>query len=84
MFVLAMMQRDSGIAASERFGMTGAAAFAFDAAITYRLARHDNEQRAANFKFLQRLIVGGDDGEPDAASDVIRYDKYADSNTQIW
>lgn len=61
MLLLGLMARDHGQPASRRLGITNdALAFAFDAAVTVRLAEYDNQRREADFEALKLLIVGPD------------------------
>lgn len=90
MLWLGLLQRDTGIPASQHLGVKDEVlALDFNLAVTLRLSRYDNEREAQGQKNLAiriancvgRMMGGGE--EPDETNDLVASDPYADENTQI-
>lgn len=79
-----MTCRETGIPASIRLKIKDEVlALDLDNAVTLRLFRFDNDEKANDRRFLKALIVGEtDDDEVLDATEIS--DPYSDKNTAIW
>jgi hypothetical protein len=93
MFWLALLVKDTGIAASKRLDIKDeVVALDFDLAVSYRLFRLQIEEHKAIARRIayevSKLFGGTKEADDDDrildAHELITGDKYANRNTQIW
>lgn len=87
MLWLGLLQRDSGMRASEHLGIKDAVvAVDFNLAVTLRLLRYDNEKEHANKKFWVKLVTGEDlpDSNDVMDAEFISDEKSNYSTRNVW